>query len=81
MQGIPLLAIMDPGDIVRDIEAGAGKWVRNGEARALAEQIRHMAENPEIHSRMRQTCRELFLRKYTTQVCTAMYVDLLKEML
>ncbi len=81
MQGIPLLAIMDPGDIVRDIEAGAGKWVRNGEAHALAEQIRHMAENPREHSRMRQTCRELFLKKYTTQVCTAMYVDLLKEML
>lgn len=81
MQGIPLLAIMDPGDIVRDIEAGAGSWVRNGESEALAEQIRHMAENPGEHSRMRQTCRELFLKKYTTQVCTAMYVDLLKEML
>ena len=52
-----------------------------GEAHALAEQIRHMAENPREHSRMRQTCRELFLKKYTTQVCTAMYVDLLKEML
>ena len=81
MQGIPLMAIMDPGDIVRDIESGAGSWVRNGESEALAAKLRHMKENPEIHSRMRQVCRELFLEKYTTQVCTQMYVDLLKETL
>ena len=35
MQGIPLLAVMDEGDIVSDIKAGAGKWVRNDEAEAL----------------------------------------------
>lgn len=81
MEGIPLLAIMDPGDIVRDIETGAGRWVRNGEARALADHIRHMAENPEEHSRMRRVCRELYLEKYTTEVCTGMYVELLKETL
>ena len=40
MQGIPLLAIMDECDIVRDIEAGAGIWVRNGESEKLAEAIR-----------------------------------------
>ena len=68
MEGIPLLAIMEPGDIVRDIEAGAGKWVRNGEAQALAEHIRRMAENPQEHSRMRRVCREL-------------YLELLKELL
>lgn len=81
MEGIPLLAIMDPGDIVRDIETGAGRWVRNGEARALADHIRHMAENPEEHSRMRHVCRKLYLEKYTTEVCTGMYVELLKETL
>ena len=32
MQGIPLLAIMDECDIVRDIQSGAGLWVRNGES-------------------------------------------------
>ena len=81
MEGIPLLAIMEPGDIVRDIEAGAGKWVRNGEAQALAEHIRRMAENPQEHSRMRRVCRELYLEKYTTEVCTGLYVELLKELL
>ena len=81
MEGIPLLAIMEPGDIVRDIEEGAGKWVRNGEAQALADHIRHMAENPEERSRMRRVCRELYLEKYTTEACTGLYVELLKELL
>lgn len=81
MQGIPLLAIMDPCDIVRDIEAGAGCWVRSGEPEALAEKIRFMKENPQTHSRMRQVCRALYTEKYTTEICTRAYVDLLKKML
>lgn len=37
MQGIPLLAIMDECDIVRDIQSGAGLWVRNGRKRAISQ--------------------------------------------
>ena len=81
MQGIPLLAVMDPCDIVSDIEAGAGMWVRNGESEVLAAHIRYLKENPQVHSRMREVCRELYLEKYTTEVCTQAYVQLLKEML
>ena len=81
MQGIPLLAIMDEGDIVRDIEAGAGKWVRNGEAHALAEAIRAMQADPAAHNTMRQVCRRLYLEKYTTEICTKKYVDLFRQLL
>ena len=81
MQGIPLLAVMDEGDIVRDIEAGAGSWVRNGEAHALAEAIRAMQADPEMHSAMRLTCRRLYLENYTTEICTKKYVDLFRQLL
>ena len=81
MQGIPLLAIMDEGDIVTDIEAGAGKWVRNGEAAALAQAIREMRDDPVSHAAMRRTCRELYLKKYTTEICTDKYVSLFRQLL
>jgi len=81
MQGIPLLAIMDEGDIVSDIEAGAGKWVRNGESAALARAIREMRDNPASHAAMRRTCRELYLNKYTTEICTDKYVSLFRQLL
>jgi glycosyltransferase involved in cell wall biosynthesis len=81
MQGIPLLAIMDEGDIVRDIEAGAGQWVRNGESDALAEAIRRMQADPQAHEAMRKTCRKIYLEKYTTEICTKKYVDLFRQLL
>ena len=81
MQGIPLLAIMDEGDIVSDIEAGAGRWVRNGESAALARAIREMREDPKAHGAMRQKCRELYLKKYTTEICTEQYVSLFRQLL
>ena len=81
MQGIPLLAIMDEGDIVRDIEAGAGAWVRNGEETALAEKIREMARDPELRNAMRGTCRRLYLENYTTEICTGKYVSLFRTLL
>lgn len=81
MQGIPLLAIMDEGDIVRDIEAGAGKWVRNGEVQALADAIRQMRADPAAHDAMRQTCRRLYLENYTTEICTKKYMDLFRQLL
>lgn len=81
MQGIPLLAIMDEGDIVSDIEAGAGKWVRNGESAALAQAIRQMREDPAAHAAMGRKCRELYLNKYTTEICTDKYVSLFRQLL
>ena len=81
MQGIPLLAIMDEGDIVRDIEAGAGLWVRNGEDKKLAQAIRDLRADPEKLAAMRKTCRDIYLDKYTTEICTEKYVSLFRQLL
>ena len=78
MQGIPLLAIMDECDIVRDIQSGAGLWVRNGESERLAKAIRFLREKARD---MRRKCRELYLQKYTTEICTGKYVSLFWELL
>lgn len=78
MQGLPLLAIMDEGDIVRDIESGAGAWVRNGEGQKLAEIIRSMKASPDRVFNMRNHCRELYLENYTAPICTAKYVELFR---
>ena len=81
MQGIPLLAIMDDCDIVRDIEMGAGLWVRNGESAKLAERIRSLRSDPEKQKTMRQTCRRIYLENYTTEICTQKYVTLFRNLL
>lgn len=81
MQGIPLLAIMDECDIVRDIEKGAGAWVRNGESEKLAETIRTLRDDPRLQAQMRKTCRELYLENYTTEICTKKYVTLFRNLL
>jgi len=81
MQGIPLLAIMDECDIVRDIEKGAGAWVRNGEPEALARVIVQLRESPELQKNMRQTCRRIYLENYTTELCTNKYVTLFRQLL
>ena len=81
MQGLPLLAIMDEGDIVRDIESGAGMWVRNGECEKLAAAVETMRSDGEAHNRMRRICRELYLKNYTTEICTQKYVTLFRSLL
>lgn len=81
MQGIPLLAVMDEGDIVSDIEAGAGRWVRNGEGKRLARHILDMKADPEAVGQMRKVCRGLYETKYTEEICTQQYVSLFRELL
>ena len=81
MQGIPLLAIMDDCDIVRDIKQGAGMWVRNGRSTELAAAIRQLKASPELCKNMRQTCRKIYLENYTMERCTNKYVTLFRELL
>lgn len=81
MQGIPLLAIMDECDIVRDVADGAGFWVRNGETEKLADSIRQLALDPDAQNRMRAMCRQLYLKKYTKEICTQQYVSLFQGLL
>lgn len=81
MQGIPLLAIMDKCDIVNDIEEGAGLWVENGDFNRLAENIIALKNDEAMQLNMKTKCRDLFLKKYTTEVCTKKYVELFQSIL
>ncbi len=81
MQGIPLLAIMDVCDIVRDVESGAGHWVKNGDAEGLTQAICSLREDPEALLAMRRKCRSLYLEKYTAGVCTGKYTSLFQNLL
>lgn len=79
--GIPLLAVMDPCDIVRDIEAGAGFWVRNGQGDRLAQAIANMRENPQALERMGKISQGLYEQKYTVERGTKEYTQLFLELL
>ena len=81
MQGIPLLAVMDECDIVRDIQRGAGLWVRNGESEKLADCIRTLRDDPQRREEMRRICRQIYLENYTTEISTKKYVTLFRELL
>lgn len=81
MQGIPIIAIMDACDIVRDLEAGAGRHVRNGEVETLTEILREMARDPEGVAEMGRKCRECYATKYTAAVGTGKYVALFRGLL
>ena len=81
MQGIPLLAVMDESDIVKDLESGAGCWVRNGQSQALADAIRTLRDDPERRQSMRRKCREIYLEKYTREICTQKYVSLFQKII
>jgi len=81
MQGIPLLAIMDECDIVRDIESGIGVWVRNGEDEKLAAAIGALRSDPEGLKAMGEKCRAVYLEKYTTPIGTGKYVSLFRKLL
>lgn len=80
MQGIPLLVIMEPSDIVRDVEAGAGMRVESGDSEGMAAAIRHMRDHPESVRQMREVCRRLYLEKYTTETATRQYVDMIRQL-
>jgi glycosyltransferase involved in cell wall biosynthesis len=81
MQGLPLLAIMDPCDIVSDIENGAGRWVKNGESEKLAQIICSLAADSKTAGKMREVCRKIYLEKYTTPICTGQYVEMFRKLM
>ena len=47
----------------------------------LAEAIRTLRADPEKQKIMRQTCREIYLKNYTTEICTNKYVTLFRGLL
>ena len=81
MQGLPLIAIMDECDIVRDVLAGAGVWVKNGEAGLLVQKLRAMRADPSSAARMGAVSRELYRKKYGRSGWTRQYTQLFQSVL
>ena len=81
MQGLPLIAIMDECDIVRDVRAGAGVWVKNGEAGLLVQKLRAMRADPGSTAQMGAVSRELYRKKYRSSGCTRQYIQLFQSFL
>ncbi len=79
--GIPLAAILDECDIVRDIQAGAGLWVRSGEGSRLAQELAALAQDPQRRAAMAETCRSLYTQRYSAQLGTEAYCKLFRELL
>ena len=81
MQGIPIIAIMDESDIVADTRAGAGECVIGNNADELVEKILLLKDNCELRDYKSRKCREIFLNKYTKNICIEKYVDLMKKII
>lgn len=81
MYGLPLLAVMEDGDIADDIASGAGIRVAQGESRRLAQAIADMAKDAQTTKAMGQRSRALYLQKYTKDICTQTYVRMFKIIL
>lgn len=79
--GIPLAAVMEPCDIVRDIESGAGIWVKNGQPEELARELRMLSRDSDRCKKMGGVCRELYRKCYAKQSGTEKYVTLFRELL
>lgn len=81
MYALPLIGIMEDGDIVSDIEAGAGIRVRKGQSTELTSAIIALASDPEKSRAMGRRSRELFEKKYTRSICTEQYVQMFRDIL
>ena len=81
MQGLPIVAIMDESDIVRDVKAGAGYHITDNSSEELINTIKRMKENPNECTQKGQTSRQIYLENYTKDICLKKYVFCLKALL
>lgn len=80
MQGLALIAIMDESDIVNDIREGAGIFANNGNSELIAKKIQWFKSNPETLQKMKKKCKEIYLEKYTKDISTGKYIELMKKL-
>lgn len=83
MAGSPIIAIMDKdSDIVGELkEYNYGYSMQVGEDLKLVKAIETLYFNTDKRKLMGKNCRKVFLEKYTKEICTQKYVDMMKEIL
>lgn len=81
MQGLPIVAIMDNSDIVRDVQKGAGYHVKGNSPNGLIEAIAEAKNDPEVCGMKGKVSRKIYLENYTPEICLDKYVQLMKAVL
>lgn len=81
MQGLPIIAIMDESDIVKDVQKGAGYYVSNNCTKELIAVIAEMKNNRQECLLKGKMSRQLYLENYTSEVCLEKYVQLVRKVL
>ncbi len=83
MAGKPIIAIMgDESDISIDLnDRIAGYSMKVGDKDKIIEAITELRDNPGKRKTMGQNCRKVFEEKYTEEICTNQYVDMIKNVL
>ena len=81
--GKPIIAIMGKqSDIAKDlVENEAGYSLEPGETNKLLEAIYDLKNNESKRIKMGDNCRSIYLSKYTREICTDKYVQMMKEVL
>lgn len=81
MQGLPIVAIMEDSDIVRDVQKGAGYYVEGNSSDSLIKVIAEAKNNPDACKTKGKAGREIYLKNYTPERCLEKYVQLMKAVL
>lgn len=83
MAGKALISIMsNKTDIAREVETNKmGIHIENNDIAKFKTEILYLAKNRSILETYGENARKLFLQKYTTEVCTEKYVELIKELI
>jgi glycosyltransferase involved in cell wall biosynthesis len=83
MAGKPIIAIMgEESDIAKDLkENKAGYTMRVGEISKLIHAIKELRNNEDELKCMGQNSRKVFLQKYTKEICTQQYIEMMKRIL
>lgn len=81
--GRPVIAIMNQEtDIARDLKrTRSGFSVEQGEKEALIQYILELDSNKQKVKEIGQNGRQLFLEKYTREICTKQYIEMMENVL
>ncbi|MFE8698121.1 glycosyltransferase family 4 protein [Cytobacillus sp. FJAT-53684] len=83
MSSKPVIAIIgENSDIARDlIDNDAGYALQVGDSTKMVSAIRELRDDIEKHMNMGENCRNVFLEKYTKDICTQQYVKMVQKIL
>ena len=80
--GRPVLASFDEGELTSILEQNhCGVSVKAGDVKAFVKEVKKLVLNPEKCDEMGKNGRELILQKFTREVGTQKYVDVIKSVI